>query len=174
MTDNKITTLNNLKDKLKNCCNISDYLSLVKSMALEKEEIKDICFFSDKKYTRNCIVRTDDYELIALCWNPGQKTPIHCHNNQECWMYIISGEISEEVFKFDLEQSPALLKESIFDRGKFAFINDSMGLHKISNKSNKQAISLHLYVKPIDSCSYFNQEKGTFEIQKMYYENKIK
>ena len=170
MVENKITTLNNLKNELQNCCNISDYLSLVKSLVLQKENFDDFCYFNKDKYNRNCIVRTDNYELILLCWNPGQKTPIHCHNSQECWMYIVSGEIKEEIFKLNNQKKLSLIKTTMFNSGKFGFINDDLGLHKISNVSSSQSISLHLYVKPIDNCRCFNEKTGKFEMKKLIYD----
>jgi Cysteine dioxygenase type I len=41
-------------------------------------------YFSAERYTRNLIQATSLYELIALCWEVGQRSTIHNHRDQRC------------------------------------------------------------------------------------------
>lgn len=170
--NNKVTTLKNLIYELQHCCNINDYLTLVKRINLKKEDIAKFCIFNEEKYTRNCVIKTNAFELIGLCWNPGQKTPIHCHNKQECWMYVVSGEIFEEIFIIENEK-PNKIRESKIRSNSFAFINDMMGVHRISNNTQKKAISLHLYVAPIEHCNQYNEQTGKSKLVSLKYDNII-
>ena len=170
---NKVTTLNDLIYDLKSCTNINDYLALVKRINLKKEDIVELCIFNEDKYTRNCAIKTNEFELIALCWNPGQKTPIHCHNKQECWMYVVEGEIFEEVFTFQNHKFKKV-RESKITSNKFAFINDLVGVHRISNNTQKKAISLHLYAAPIENCNQYDENTGKAKLALLKYDNVIK
>ncbi len=55
--------------------------------------------FSDVHYTRNLNFRNDLFELPALCWQPGQKSWIHNHQGQHCWMAIAQGTLGVRNYK---------------------------------------------------------------------------
>ena len=41
--------------------------------------LKECIGYADDGYQRNVIKRSEFYELVAICWIPGQQTPIHDH-----------------------------------------------------------------------------------------------
>lgn len=132
------------------------------------QELSKYAYWDEDCYTRNLIKRTKKYELILLCWEAGQKTPIHCHSGQECWVYLAAGKLEETQFKViggDLQQTK---KEKITDRS-IAFINDSIGLHSLHNTSNGRSVSLHLYMDPIECCSVYNDQTQEFEPSDLSY-----
>ena len=53
-------------------------------------------FFADQRYARNLIELNDHFELMVICWKPGQVSPIHNHANSSCWMGVARGELLEE------------------------------------------------------------------------------
>ena len=38
-------------------------------------------FFSGEHYVRNLVETNDDFELLVICWGPGQISRIHNHDN---------------------------------------------------------------------------------------------
>ena len=52
---------------------------LLKVTGLNEAEFEKYATWNQESYTRNCIARTDTYELILLCWEKKQETPIHEH-----------------------------------------------------------------------------------------------
>ena len=60
------------------------YADIFSSIKLSKSAFKDCSSWSDESYTRNCIVENEKFELILLCWEKGQITPIHDHGGEEC------------------------------------------------------------------------------------------
>lgn len=56
------------------------YDEVLRGITFGMDEIQAYCHFSQDFYTRNLILRTDDFELLVLCWEPGQITPIHNHS----------------------------------------------------------------------------------------------
>ena len=128
---------------------------------------------SEEGYTRNCLARTDDYELILICWSPGATTAVHNHSEQHCWMYQISGNLKEKRYSKPQGQLH-LTRESELTQGQFTYMHDRMGFHSLTNSGATRAMSLHIYVAPIDQCQIYNPEKGTLETKVMAYDTATK
>jgi len=141
---------------------------IMKRIRLSACDLKAYTSWSKQDYTRNCLARTNLYELILLCWDIGARTPIHGHDGKDCWMYQIQGTVQEIRFESEGES----LKESnrmTLAPGKLTFMNDRMGYHTIGNISSEKAITLHIYASPIDSCKVYNDQTECFESRKMSY-----
>ncbi|MBT4878434.1 MAG: hypothetical protein HON42_01285, partial [Alphaproteobacteria bacterium] len=54
--------------------------------------------YAKEGYRRNLIKKNDFYELVAVCWLPGQLTPIHDHVGSDCAFKIIATGGMGEVF----------------------------------------------------------------------------
>src|ERR1700674_4099943 len=50
-------------------------------------------------YTRNLIDKTPLYELIAICWEVGQGSPVHNRRDQNCWMAVPIGRLLVENYR---------------------------------------------------------------------------
>ena len=162
-----INSLNHLLENLKTTTK-AEYKSIGANLDIPLEEIIPYAFWSQDHYTRNCIVREDNYELILLCWEPGQETPIHCHGGEECWVYIIEGQIEETHFQFDGDD---LTSESMtkLESGQKSFMDDDIGYHRLINKTKNRAMSLHLYMDVIDTCTVFDKTLNEFVPRSLLY-----
>ncbi len=65
---------------------IEGALEYMRANPVDPETLKPYLFWSAQHYTRNLIDKTDLYELLSLCWEPGMKSSIHNHKGQNCWM----------------------------------------------------------------------------------------
>jgi cysteine dioxygenase len=63
-------------------------------------------YFSAEHYTRNLILHTPLFDLMALCWEIGQKSRIHNHTNQRCWMGMALGKVQVQNYHV-VRQDPA-------------------------------------------------------------------
>jgi predicted metal-dependent enzyme (double-stranded beta helix superfamily) len=122
------------------------------------------CVFerADDHYARRELYRSEEhgYSVVAMTWGPHQGTPIHDHAGQWC---------VEGVWQGFLEITPYELMES--KDGRFRFeprgtMNAGAGsagslippheYHTILNPSDdSNAVSLHIYRRPLDACSKF-------------------
>lgn len=169
MIQERINSLQQLLEALPHCSG-KQYVDIVDGMELDVAEFKPYSFWNEQFYTRNCIARSDKYELILLCWEPGQITPIHCHGGQECWVYMVQGCIGET--RYDLDEATQKLTESKYmelGEGKFSYMNDDMGLHSLKNLSDGRSMSLHLYMNPIDECRIYDDATGDINYRKLQY-----
>ncbi|GME77063.1 unnamed protein product [Ambrosiozyma monospora] len=134
---------------------------------------------SSASYTRNGIVDFEENaNLLLLVWNPGKQSMIHDHAGGHCCMKILEGELTEELFDVPetlLTGHPdsslkttttemkklTLLKTTTLRENQVSYISDKIGIHKMSNKTSKPAISLHLYTPPYAKkfgCNVYNSE----------------
>jgi len=166
-----ITTIQQLVDELDQVKDEKGYKKLVKRLEIPLDEYKPYAHFSKEHYTRNCIARNKDYELILLCWEKGQETPVHCHNNQECWVYVVKGEFDEQRFVESEKPSEEIEVEAEMqlEEDEVSYMNDDMGYHSLTNINDGKSMSLHLYMNPIDECNVFNEESGEFERKELEY-----
>jgi len=132
-------------------------------------EWKRFAFWDDhRKYTRN-LIATDhhNFTLMLLCWNPLIASPIHNHSGSECFMKVLEGEIVETRYKPQEEKVMdgshmcplRVLCRRCISPGEIAFINDTVGLHKVDSLSS-HAVTLHLYIPPYEQCQCYEEETG--------------
>lgn len=139
-----------------------EYADIGARLEIPIDQLKPYAYWNSDFYTRNCIERTEHYELILLCWEDGQNTPIHCHGGEECWVYIMDGKLQETHFQHENNQ---LSTESIevLDKGGISFMCDDLGYHKLENIGGGRSMSLHLYMDPIDTCTKYDNTSDLFK-----------
>jgi hypothetical protein len=137
------------------CVSYDNYHDGCNSRLDEKSIYSDVqkyCYFdSSVSYTRN-LVSTDNssYTLLLLCWNNNrQRSPIHNHPGDGCYMRVVSGSIMEQLYNVreqhatstckdmnigELDAIPATLEciaTNYYEKNQVAFINDNIGYHSI-------------------------------------------
>mgnify|MGYP006268095179 CR=1 FL=1 len=166
----RIESLSDLLEILPRCSG-TDFVKIADDMQIPAEELAEYAFWSDERYTRNCIDRRDHYELILLCWEEAQETPVHCHAGEECWVYTLQGNLKEE--RFDEGENGGLihLQTEQMKAGELSYMNDNMGFHSLKKVGQGRAMTLHLYMNPIDRCRIYDQDKQCFEVKEMSYDS---
>jgi hypothetical protein len=64
------------------------------------------------------------YELIAICWESGQKSAIHNHRDQSCWMATAYGKVQVHNFKL-IRKDPSTGYCELESSGQFLIEPDS-------------------------------------------------
>ena len=145
--------------------------SALDKVALDCDELAPFIFFREETYGRNLIARTKEFELLVLTWLPGQRTPIHNHDGQRCWMWMNSGTLTFKNYKPISLQGELVPTGSVETHsvGDLVYIDDGKGIHSIANASKKPAVSLHLYAGPVSRCRIYNEKIGHFEWVELSY-----
>ncbi|KAG0423254.1 hypothetical protein HPB47_000961 [Ixodes persulcatus] len=116
---------------------------------------------------------------MILCWSENQGSSIHDHANAHCFMKVLAGQLKEVRFDWPKEtegpDSPLKMgEENLLPLDSVAYINDSLGLHRVENPSHsEQAVSLHLYCPPFDQCLMFDQRTGHKSVSKVTFWSKF-
>ena len=150
------------------------------SMRLSADALRPYAHFREQYYTRNLIYRDAWFEVMAICWTPGQKTSIHTHNGQLGWMTVPQGEVAVHNYKYAGCDHPEyqnvvgmdclagathidmdrLKTDHCSEPSPVYMVDKLQSIHQIENtdRSRQGVISLHIYSLPIDSCVTFDLE----------------
>lgn len=123
-------------------------------------------------YTRNLVFRNAQFEMLVLCWSAGQRSPIHNHAGQHCWMAVLDGEMEETLFRAPSPEGPLAAGRSmrLVSRG-VAYIDDGIALHRVAPVGDGGGVSLHLYSRPIDACNVYDEGTGRVERRQLAYDS---
>ena len=138
----------------------TSFFDLLNSSEIPNAAFEKYSSWSDDFYTRNCIVDTEKFELILLCWEKGQLTPIHDHGGEECWVKVIAGEFKETIFKESDTGEMLAIDSAVAKQNDVTYMVDFLGFHKLENISKQRSMTLHLYAKPIRNCNLFDENSG--------------
>jgi cysteine dioxygenase len=147
-------TLTDLLNALDQGNDQKDFHQAMGMVRFGTEEVKDFLHFSDTFYTRNLIKQGTSYELMVLCWDQGQGTPIHDHAGAEGWVMVLDGQVAETIYQWPKEGERRLqsLAHGTARAGEFSHVNDHIGVHSITNVSAGKSVTLHLYSPIITTC----------------------
>lgn len=152
---------------------IEDYTTLLQNFDFNRIDFKPYESWSNKRYTRNCLYKDDKFEVLLLCWKPGQQTAIHGHDGEDCWVYLLEGEITEVFYSMDSDHYLREERSHLINSQQLTFMNDNLGYHKLSASENCKSISLHIYAKPIEECLSFDLKEQCFVKRKLFYDTHL-
>lgn len=147
---------------------VLDYL---RNNVVEPPSLSQYLWISAEHYTRNLILKTSLFELIAICWDIGQKSPIHNHRDQRCWMAVPYGKLhvhNFEMIRKDCSKRFCELRSSgqiELDAQHPAEVDPGEPIHQVVNlpQYNCRAVSLHIYSLPFDTCEVYDLKTKTYE-----------
>jgi cysteine dioxygenase len=132
-------------------------------------------FWKPNFYARNLIYKDEHFELLLLCWDQGQESPVHGHEGEKCWARVERGTLRFTNYE---EYGPrqgenVLLRQIGVSDGAAGALDGPAEVHKVSNPAEfgERAISLHLYSKPFDACEMYDLGKGTVKRCALKYDN---
>ncbi len=149
----------------------------LKDHPIEPESLRPFLFFRTSHYTRNLIDKTELYEVIAICWEVGQKSQIHNHKGQNCWMAVPMGKLLVQNYKVvagNPDGGHCELAESgryWMDPANPGRVEPEEPIHYVANPKelSQRAVSIHVYSYPYDSCMVYSlEQKRAFDIPLHY------
>src|SRR5688572_24237888 len=105
---------------------------LLARYAAEQGDWRDYMRFRDECYARNLVSASELFELLVICWQAGQVSPIHDHQGQRCWMAVLDGGMRETQFHAAPSGPLRVGRTAVFEPGQVAFIQDEIALHEIA------------------------------------------
>jgi cysteine dioxygenase len=155
---------------------------LLAGVEVDEASLAPYVRFADDHYARNLILRDRWFDVMTLCWQPGQGTPVHTHNGQLGWAKVLRGALecveyrwrgcdrpeNQNVAGLDclaggnqvkLEQDPPLLCEP---GGAVNRVTKQVTIHSLGVPTDcrERTVSLHVYSLPFDSCVTFDLARG--------------
>jgi len=172
---NVVRSLESLPDDEFTSDSIADFL---RRHPIDLESIGRYTLFDSARYTRNRIALNHRFEVMLLCWEQGHATPVHNHDGQSCWVYLLSGKLSFTNYKWlgcDRGERTVHLKElsrvPMAAEGSMNVIDERDAIHQLANEPafGTRAISLHVYAKPLQTCVVYDAKAGNCWDQRLAY-----
>lgn len=145
-------------------------LSFLQVNRVDCNSLGDYLYFSREHYTRNLIHRTSLFELIAICWEIGQKSAIHNHRGQSCWMATAYGKVQVQNFRLVRKDANIGFCELAPD-ARYEItpespqeVDPTEPIHRVLNPSafGSRAVTLHVYSKPYDICEIYDLNNTSY------------
>ena len=154
--------------------NVYDFLS---RNPVDVDSISRFFYWSDAFYTRNLIYKDERFEMMAICWEPGQVSRIHNHAEQNCWMTVPVGKLRGQNFAIsEVDEANGyckLMETDTFDLSDCLAVKVELEqpVHQILNlpEFDSRAVSIHIYSKPFDKCLSYCRDTDTFKEVQLFY-----
>src|SRR5688572_9856868 len=166
--ENLIEGLRRIPDEQFKCDSVYQFLA---ENPVDVDSIAPYFFWSDQFYTRNLIYKDERFELMAVCWERGQVSRIHNHNDQMCWMTVPVGKLRGQNFRaVEIDEAKGFCKLEETNRFDLsdclaAKVELEEPIHQILNlpEFESRAVRLHIYSKPFNKCLSYCRDTDTFK-----------
>jgi predicted metal-dependent enzyme (double-stranded beta helix superfamily) len=148
-------------------------MELVEALELSDELVRQRTRFVGDHYARNLVCRTQDLELLVLCWRPGQATTIHDHAGSLNAIRVDQGELTSRTFRrahsVTPDQGPVVMtrEDGVPSRGMVGV--ERGGIHQLANTSARDLVTIHAYVPPLMQLRVYATDSPRVELCPLRY-----
>ena len=150
--------------------NDSRVLETVTGNRVSAADLEPFLVWKPDRYTRSLIYRNDLFQVLVLCWNVGQASPVHDHAGQRCWMSLPQGRLEITNYSFKHGKELEFIDAEIVGKNESdVHVDQCCSVHQIANRCAwcEPAVSLHVYSRPFDSCYIYDLATGKRELKPM-------
>jgi cysteine dioxygenase len=161
---NTLPTLIDYLDALEQPPPLSELIDRLTDLEVDWAELAQHIRYSTRTYRRNLIKAGRCYNLLALCWKNGQRSPIHDHRGSNCALRVLQGTMTETLFEFAANGHVKATFSRDVSAGQAVGSQDK-DIHQVSNLQADDAdlITLHVYSPPLlvmGTYSLHDRERG--------------
>lgn len=123
---------------------------LIHQLRISIDDVMPFARFDDERYQRNLMRAGPAYHALVLCWQNGQRSPIHDHRGSSCGVRVLKGEMTETIFEFSPNGLIYPTSTSVAKEGTVCGSEDA-DIHQVSNlqPGDRELITLHIYSPPL-------------------------
>jgi len=148
---------------------LPDLRRFISNLKVERSEIAAHIHFTEDRYARNLIYKCDDFECLVLCWQPGQRSPIHDHADSICAVYTVEGTLSADNYRKSANGHIRADYSEDLKPGSILTIQTTE-IHQVSNlQDSTNLISLHFYLGPLENSFLYSVQQPIHEIYQRTY-----
>lgn len=153
-------TLEEVAEKIRNLSEIptldqiKDWFS---KLVIRQRDYETYRVFDEKHYARNLIVRSEQAELLMLCWRSGQRTPIHDHGGSIGVILVYEGMMTETMFHRAIEGHVRPYDTYRWGPGGITGA-DVPDIHQLLNlqTEDRDMVTLHCYAPPLTELNKYS------------------
>jgi len=118
------------------------------------DDVRNQCSFQQSHYKRNKLASGKWYDLLLICWKPGQSSLIHDHNGSSCGFKVLSGTCTELRYEKDENNRVSVCGKDSVAAGSLCLARDA-DIHRVLNESDSDdLVTLHIYSPPLQMTLY--------------------
>ena len=159
-----IVTIRELVQELLRHRDSAAYAAILSRYAVPSNDLEPYFRWNTRHYTRTCVHRNDDFELLVICYEPGQRTSVHDFNSQMAWVHPVIGEVVEERFKLDSTHVLGRNGEVHLHPGDIGYFTNGSAIHRFTNRGPARAVTLNLYAKPMSQWRVYDERTGDMSV----------
>jgi cysteine dioxygenase len=138
---------------------------ILQRYSVPSRDLDPYCRWDPRHYTRNCVVRNEAFELLVVCYEPGQHTSIHDYDSELAWVHPVMGEVIEERFVRRESGLLQLVQETRLRPGMLGAWTRESSIHRFSNPGPGRAVTLNLYAPPMRKWRVYDQRTGSASVE---------
>jgi predicted metal-dependent enzyme (double-stranded beta helix superfamily) len=159
----------------------------VAHLDLDEDLFRQHLEFCDQGYRRKLVCRTSRFDMLILCWKPGQASSIHDHANSLNVTRVYQGVLTARVFapvsadiSADIAAAHAarccnqpalqLQTETELSQNGLAAV-ERYQIHQLANTSTENLVTLHVYARPLQNLQVYCPHSGRSEAVPVQYES---
>lgn len=147
-----------------------DYTEILLNFNFDAIDFSEIEFWEPQCYTRNCFYKDENFELILICWDKGLQTAIHNHDGEDCWVYLLEGELEEDFYQLDENEQLKYCSTNNLKPKQVTKSEELKDFHRLRNGEKARAMSIHVYAKPIEQSLTYDERLGKLVDKKLKYD----
>lgn len=153
----KLAPLIHYLDHLSERASIERLGELLQATDIRADDLRPFVVFDDGHYRRNLVSIGPWYEILVICWQSGQRSPIHNHAKSTCGLKVLAGVCTETVFDRSACGQVVARHSADLQAGHITASQDT-DTHQVSNlqPAGHLLITLHIYSPPLRSMQKFS------------------
>jgi predicted metal-dependent enzyme (double-stranded beta helix superfamily) len=134
---------------------------------LKDELVTGNIHFAAQAYARNLVCRTPRFDMLVLCWRPGNVTTIHDHAGSLNVTRVVSGGLTSRTFARGERPAPGkclvrLEREEKLASGAVSCV-DHGEVHQLANTTDADLVTVHVYARPLKDITVYCPETGNVD-----------
>jgi cysteine dioxygenase len=137
-----------------------DLIRLTTDIKITMDDVAAYCLFHDHHYVRNLIHRAAPVEILCMCWQSGQRSPIHDHNESNCVVRVLDGVMTN--IDFRLLPSGYIRPAGAHEYTSGAIeARSEADIHQVANlqAAGRNLVTLHVYSPPLTRMNVFSADR---------------
>jgi predicted metal-dependent enzyme (double-stranded beta helix superfamily) len=146
--------------------------------------------FCPESYQRKLLCRTPRFDMLILCWQPGQASTIHDHQESLNVTRVYRGQLTSRCFAavdsfsqclnsacLEKERTAATRQSSLSSASTASLpclrlnqetylksgdlaVVDRHQIHQLANTSSENLVTLHVYARPLQTITVYCPDSG--------------
>lgn len=156
----RIDELRTTLDTYGDAVELKDLEVFLKHLDVTRDDLLPWLHFNDEQYQRNMVYRGSACEIFCVCWQPGQRTPIHDHRGSGCGILVLDGILAEYPYCRTDDGHLEPMATCVMGPGEVCISSDSDIHEVVNNEVDGQLVTLHVYTPPLSTIGIYSRDSA--------------